>query len=131
MARSVGSVVYAAKLSRFQTRVERPPKQVVSPPVRTARVVPTDPQHLSAKRARMKLLRQRVEFWTGLLPEEWQALPARVRRTILTAIREYYEEIAEPRSPHGGMYGLIADTYGGLPWVDWTHDGRGVIDDGY
>lgn len=119
----VGSKVYAAKLARYQARVKRQPAEL--PPARPRSVV-SDPRDLARRRASMSLLRKRVEFWTGLLPDEWTALPARVRRTILGAIRDYYEEIAEPRSPHSGMYGVIAEVYGGLPWVDWQGDKRGV-----
>jgi len=63
--------------------------------------------------------RERVEFWTGLAPQQWEALPKPLRVSIRAALQEYYAEISEPRSPHGGMYGRIAQIYHGLPWLDW------------
>lgn len=74
----------------------------------------------------MALLRLRVELWTGLNAPAWARLPARDRRRILAALHEYYAEIDEPRSPHGGMYGRVADVYHCLPWLD-CH--RGELDE--
>lgn len=67
----------------------------------------------------MALLRLRVELWTGLDTAAWAQLPARDRRRIATAIRDYYAEIEEPRSPHAGMYGAVVEVFHGLPWLDW------------
>lgn len=76
-----------------------------------------------------RLFRARVQYWTGLRPQEWAALPASVRERIRSALSEYYAEVAEVRSPHGGMFDAIAEVYGGLPWVDWHV--RGCDDDGH
>lgn len=67
----------------------------------------------------MALLRLRVELWTGLDAAAWAQLPARDRQRILAALRDYYAEIGEPRSPHAGMYGRVADVFHSFPWLDW------------
>jgi hypothetical protein len=70
----------------------------------------------------MAVLRLRVERWTGLDAPSWARLPVRERRRIIAALHEYYAEIAEPRSPHAGMYGRVVDVFHGLPWLDWARE---------
>lgn len=86
---------------------------------------------MADRRETQALLRARVEYWTGLKPQDYAALPPAWRARIRIAIAEYYAELAEERSPHGGMFDAIAAVYGGLPWMDWAVDVRGCDDDGY
>lgn len=76
----------------------------------------------------MQQMRDRVRECLGLSPTAWLQLDPEVRRRARVAVRAYYEEIEEPRSPHGGMYDNIAAVYGGYPWVDWRNDERGAED---
>ncbi len=117
-----GSAAYKKKLARYW-------RALAAPPVAAPRVedVPVSATTLRRREA-MHLMRMRVLYWTGLRPQEWQQLPVKQREHILRAVRDYYAEVAEPRSPVGGMFDSIAAIYGGYPWRDWAVDDRGIED---
>lgn len=61
-----------------------------------------------------------VLYHTGIPSAVYDNLP----KEIKAAVRDYVERKQEPRSPHGGMYGLIKEQFGFLWEIE--ERGRGV-----